>query len=56
MEEEHEASTIATGPLSWLWALIVVGIGFLTTMVLTAIGAVIMFLAIIGWMWEPWVA
>jgi hypothetical protein len=53
---EHEISEHSYWPLVLAFGLLVVGIGFVSTLIVAAVGAVIAMAAIVGWMWEPWVA
>lgn len=51
---EHEISEHSMWPVVTAAGLFLIGIGFITTLVVTAVGTVIMMVAIVGWFREPW--
>jgi hypothetical protein len=53
---EHELSEHSFWPVVLAFGLLVVGIGFVSNLIVAAVGAAIVMAAIVGWMWEPWVA
>jgi hypothetical protein len=53
---EHELSEHSYWPVVLAFGLLVVGIGFVSTLIIAAVGAVVVMVAIVGWMLEPWIA
>jgi hypothetical protein len=56
IEEEHEPSEHSFWPVVVAVSTLIIGAGFLTTLVVTAIGAIVLLFAVIGWFTEPWVS
>ncbi len=54
--EEHEPSEHSYWPILVAASVLVIGIGFLWNLVVTAVGAVLLLAAIVGWFREPWVS
>jgi hypothetical protein len=53
---EHEISEHSYWPIVLAIGLFIVGVGFVSSLIIVAIGAAVVMASIIGWMWEPWVA
>jgi hypothetical protein len=53
---EHELSEHSFWPVVLAFGLLVVGIGFVSNLIVAGAGAVIVMVAIVGWMLERWVA
>ena len=55
-QEEHEPSEHSYWPVVVAVSVLVIGVGFLSSLAVTALGAVILFGAVVGWFTESWVS
>lgn len=53
---EHHPSHHSFWPAVVALSLAAIGIGFLSHWAVTAIGALLLMVAVVGWLWEPWVS
>ena len=55
-EEEHEPSEHSYWPIVVSVSVLLIGVGFLTSFVVSAIGVVALLVGLAGWFNEPWVS
>lgn len=53
---EHHPSHHSFWPAVVALSLAAIGIGFLSHWAVMAIGALLLMVAVVGWLWEPWVS
>ncbi len=56
IEEEHEPSEHSYWPLVVAVAAVLMGIGFLSSIVVSIVGIVVLMVGLVGWFYEPWVS
>lgn len=56
IHEAHHPSHHSYWPAVVALSLAVVGIGFLTHPVVIVMGGLLLIVAVLGWLWEPWVS
>ncbi|MHB0869237.1 MAG: aa3-type cytochrome oxidase subunit IV [Chloroflexota bacterium] len=56
MPGEHEASEHSIWPVVLSIGLLLLAMGLLNHIVLAAVGAIVVLVAIVGWLWQPWVS
>ena len=56
IEEEHETSEHSHWPVVVAVAAVLMGIGFLSSFVVSIVGVVVLMVGLAGWFYEPWVS
>ncbi len=51
---EHVHSEHSFWPLVTALSLLIIGVGLLSQPILVALGAMVLMVALVGWLWEPW--
>ena len=55
-KEERAPSEHSFWPVVLALGLVLVGFGVLTSLVVAALGGIVVLVAVIGWLWQPWVS
>lgn len=54
--EGPEPSEFSVWPIATAVSVLLIGVGFLLSLVVSAVGAIVLIVALIGWFSEPWIS
>ncbi len=55
-EEHHEPSEHSFWPIVLAVGLLLVGVGILNQVAIAALGGILVLVALVGWLWQPWIS